>query len=85
METDKSKVGLDDSLSPAEMKEEIPKEIKAAHKFLEEGDFRRAKTIANSVAKMNRQVNLPGVNEVLKALFENIKVKRAEAMKTMSS
>ena len=81
METERSKIGLKSSISPDEMKDAIPKEINAAYKFLEEGDFRRAKTIANSVAKMNRQVNLAGIDDELKVLFEKIRVKRAEASK----
>ena len=84
METEKSKMELNSSLSPAAMREEIPKEMKAAHKFLEKGDFRRAKTIANSIAKMNRQVNLPEINKELKSLFEKIKMRRAEAGKRNS-
>jgi hypothetical protein len=81
METEKSKIGLKSSISPDEMKDAIPKEISAAYKFLEEGDFKRAKTIANSAAKMNRQVNLAGIDDELKVLFEKIRVKRAEASK----
>ena len=84
METEKSKIGLKSSISPDEMKDAIPKEIKAAYKFLEEGDFRRAKTIANSVAKMNRQINLAGIDDELKVLFEKIRMKRAEASKRNS-
>jgi len=84
METEKSKIGLKSSISPDEMKDAIPKEINAAYKFLEEGDFRRAKTIANSVAKMNRQVNLAGINDELKVLFEKIRMKRAGAGKRSS-
>ena len=85
METEKSKVGLDSSLTPSEMEEEVPKELKAAHKLLEEGDYMRAKTIANSIAKINRQVDLPGIDEKLRILFEKIRMKRSEARKTMSS
>ena len=86
METEESKLGLlGGLLNPAEMAEEIPKELKAAQKFLEEGDYMRAKTIANSIAHMNRQLNLPGIDEKLKVLFENTRIKRTEARKTKPS
>jgi len=82
METEKSRLGLlSGLLSPAEMAEEIPKELKAAHKLLEEGDYMRAKTVVNSVASLNRQLKLPGIDEKVKVLFENIKIKRTEARK----
>lgn len=80
MDIEKSKIGLESSLSPDEMREEIPKEIKAAYKLLEEGDYMRAKTVANSIAKMNRQLNIPGIDEELKVLFERIR--RIKAKKT---
>lgn len=85
MDIGKSKMELESSLSPDEMKEEIPKEIRAAYKLLEEGDYRRAKTVVNSIARMNRQLNLPGIDEELKVLFEKVRLKRAEAGKTRSS
>jgi hypothetical protein len=85
METEKSTTGLLSGLiSPAEMEEEAPKELKAAHKLLEEGDYVRAKTVANSIARINRQLNIPGLDEELKVLFEEIRKKRVEARKTRS-
>lgn len=85
METERSQMGLTSNVSPAEMSEEIPKEIKAAHKFLDEGDYKRAKVIANSIARINRQINLPGVDEEVKVLLEKIREKRTEAMKRKTS
>jgi hypothetical protein len=85
MEAEKSKIGLLSGLiSPAEMEKEAPKELQAAHKLLEEGDYIRAKTIANSIARINRQLNIPKLDEELKVLFEKIRKKRAEARKTSS-
>jgi hypothetical protein len=85
MEIERSQMGLTSNVSSAEMSEEIPKEIKAAHKFLDEGDYKRAKVVANSIARINRQINLPGVDEEVKVLLEKIREKRTEAVKRKTS
>lgn len=61
-----------------ELESEIPGQIKSAYKLLEEGDYRKAKSVARDIAEKNRRIELPGIDEELRVLFKRIKMKRDE-------
>jgi hypothetical protein len=66
-----------------EAENEIPGQFESAYKLLDEGDYKGAKSIANTIAKNNLWLDLPKTDEGLKTLFRKIRIKRTEARKTV--
>ena len=66
-----------------EVVDEVSKDLKEAHKLLEEGDYRGAKRYANIVAAKTSLQGIPGVDDELRVLFKKIKARRAEARNSL--